>query len=129
MLGCSHLPEPRPQTLAEFERDLKPIKRAPIRGEDLRFAGTIVKQSSGYVIRDQHFRTRFRLERRDGNSFAIRNARWQRVGTVGAPNTLGTRLVRDELLRLRGEVLVREGRTIFRDPQGREKLEAGLELE
>ncbi|MDT0634894.1 hypothetical protein [Spectribacter hydrogenoxidans] len=125
--GCVATAEPRMRTLSEFQygdRDTGTIRNSSYQRQ-----GDIQQRGDDYVIRDNQYRVKYRLDRQADGSYTVRDSNYQPVGEISAPDAGGTRRVRDGGYRPKGRIEVRDGETIFRDSGFRERVRTDIPLE
>ncbi|MDT0619907.1 hypothetical protein RM531_15660 [Salinisphaera sp. P385] len=125
--GCVATGEPRMRTLSEFQYGDRDT--GTIRDSSYQRQGDIQQRGDDYVIRDNQYRVKYRLDRRDDGSYTVRDSNYQPVGEISAPDAGGTRRVRDGGYRPTGRIESRDGETIYRDPSYKKRLGTELELE
>ncbi|MDT0635483.1 hypothetical protein [Spectribacter hydrogenoxidans] len=125
--GCVATGEPRMRTLSEFQYGDRDT--GTIRDSSYQRQGDIQQRGDDYIIRDNQYRVKYRLDRRDDGSYTVRDSNYQPVGEISAPDAGGTRRVRDGSYRNRGQIEIRDGETIFRDSGFRQRLRTDIPLE
>lgn len=127
LTGCVATGEPRMRTLSEFQYGDRDT--GAIRDSSYQRQGDIQQRGDDYVIRDNQYRVKYRLDRQADGSYTVRDSNYQPVGEISAPDAGGTRRVRDGGYRPKGRIEVRDGETIFRDSGFRERVRTDIPLE
>ncbi|MDT0635903.1 hypothetical protein [Spectribacter hydrogenoxidans] len=125
--GCVATGEPRMRTLSEFQYGDRDT--GTIRDSNYQRQGDIQQRGDDYIIRDNLYRAKYRLDRQADGSYTVRDSNYQPVGEISAPDAGGTRRVRDGGYRPKGRIESRDGETIYRDPSYKKRLGTELELE
>lgn len=125
--GCVATGEPRMRTLSEFQYGDRDT--GTIRDSSYQRQGDIQQRGDDYIIRDNQYRVKYRLDRRDDGSYTVRDSNYQPVGEISAPDAGGTRRVRDSSYRPNGRLEQRNGKTILRGSGDRKRLETDVQLD